>query len=300
MDSISGLISIAKTKSVKRLVVASAEDLTVLMAVQKAFDEGFISPILIGNKQKILDICNNNGIVATNFEIINEPDPALTTYKAVALINAGQADILMKGLISTATLLKAVIAKDNGLRKSQILSHFAIFESKCYHKIFGISDAAMNIAPTLEEKILILNNAVGVMCKLGIEVPKVAILAPVETVSDKIESTMHAAMITIMNKRGQIKNCIVDGPLSFDNIISSGAAQHKGITSEVAGDADIIIVPDLDCGNALYKSLIFMGGTISAAIVAGAKVPIVLTSRSDLEYNKFMSIAFAAALDKVP
>jgi phosphate butyryltransferase len=297
MNSISELVNIAKTKSVKRLVVACAEDAAVLQAVQNAVNEGMVSPILIGNKQKIVDICNSISLNVTNIEIIDEPDSAKTAYKAVGLINAGNADILMKGLLSTANLLKAVITKDNGLRKSQILSHFALFESKYYHKIFGVSDAAMNIAPTLEEKIHILNNAVDVMHRLGNAMPKVALLSPVETISEKIESTVHAAMITMMNKRNQIKGCIVDGPLSLDNIVSTEAAQHKGITSDVAGDADIIIVPELDCGNALYKSLIFMGGAISAAIVAGAKVPIVLTSRADSAYNKFISIAFAAALE---
>lgn len=297
MNSLLDLVTIAKTKCVKRLVVACAEDEAVLQAVQNAYKEGFITPILIGNKKKIIDICKNIGINVANDEIIDEPDPVLTAYKAVGLINAGKADILMKGLLSTAMLLKAVITKDNGLRKSQILSHFALFESKHYHKIFGISDAAMNIAPTLDEKIHILNNAVDVMHKLGITVPKVAILAPVETISEKIESTVHASMITMMNKRNQIKGCIVDGPLSLDNIVSTEAAKHKGIISEVAGDADIIIVPALDCGNALYKSLIFMSGAQSAAVVAGAKVPIVLTSRADSEHNKYLSIAFAAALE---
>jgi phosphate butyryltransferase len=297
MNSLAELVTIAKTKCVKRLVVACAEDAAVLQSVQKASKEGFITPILIGNKQKIIEICNNLGINSANVEIIDEPEPALTAYKAVALINAGKADILMKGLLSTAMLLKAVITKDNGLRKAQILSHFALFESKFYHKIFGISDAAMNIAPTFEEKIHILNNAVDVMHKLGVSTPKVAILCPVETISEKIESTVHASMITVMNKRNQIKGCIVDGPLSLDNIVSSEAAKHKSIVSEVAGDADIIIVPELDCGNALYKSLIFMGGAMSAAVVAGAKVPIVLTSRADSEHNKFLSIAFAAALE---
>ena len=297
MNFLAELVTIAKTKCVKRLVVACAEDSAVLKAVQNASKEGFITPILIGNKQKINDLCNSLGINLANVEIIDEPEPALTAYKAVALINAGKADILMKGLLSTSMLLKAVITKDNGLRKAQILSHFALFESKFYHKIFGISDAAMNIAPTFEEKIHILNNAVDVMHRLGVSTPKVAILSPVETISEKIESTVHASMITVMSKRNQIKGCIVDGPLSLDTIISTEAAKHKGIVSEVAGEADIIIVPELDCGNSLYKSLIFMGGAMSAAVVAGAKVPIVLTSRADSEHNKFLSIAFAAALE---
>ena len=190
-----------------------------------------------------------------------------------------------------------MIAKDNGLRKSAVLSHFALFESKFYHKILGVTDAAMNIAPTFEEKINILNNAVEIMHKLGYSFPKVALIAPVETINDKIESTIHAAMLTMMYKRKQLTGCIVDGPLSLDNAVSLEASKHKGIVSEVAGDADIVMVPELNSGNVLYKSLIFLGGAISAAIVTGAKVPIVLTSRADSEHSKLMSIAFAAALE---
>jgi phosphate butyryltransferase len=297
MNSLSDLVNIAKTKPSKRLVVAAAEDLTVLKAIQNAVNAGIISPILIGNRQKIIDICKTIGFETANFEIIDEPDPAAAPYKAVGLINAGKADILMKGIISTATLVRSVIAKDNGLRKSQTLSHFALFESKFYHKIFGVSDAALNIAPTFDEKVNIIVNAVELMHKLGNSNPKVALLAPVETISEKIESTIHAALLTMMNKRNQIKGCILDGPLSLDNAISSEAAKHKGIVSDVAGDADIIIVPDLDCGNALYKSLLFLGGAKSAAIVLGAKVPIVLTSRADTEDNKLLSIALAASLE---
>jgi phosphate butyryltransferase len=297
MNFLSDLVNIAKTKPSKRLVVAAAEDLTVLKAIQNAVNAGIISPILIGNRQKIIDICKTIGFEVNNFEIIDEPDPAATPYKAVGLINSGKADILMKGIISTATLIRSVIAKDNGLRKSQTLSHFALFESKFYHKIFGVSDAALNIAPTFDEKVNIIVNAVELMHKLGNSNPKVALLAPVETISEKIESTIHAALLTMMNKRNQIKGCILDGPLSLDNAISSEAAKHKGIVSDVAGDADIIIVPDLDCGNALYKSLLFLGGAKSAAIVLGAKVPIVLTSRADTEDNKLLSIALAASLE---
>ncbi len=297
MKSLSELITIAKTKPIHKLVVAAADDLTVLKAVQNAVIEEIIHPILIGSEQKILNICHDIGFDVAGYEIIDESDPTKSVQKAVELINKGKANILMKGLVSTSTILKAVISKDNGLRKSAVLSHFALFESKFYHKILGVTDAAMNIAPTFEEKISILNNAVEIMHKLGNSFPKVALIAPVETINDKIESTIHAAMLTMMYKRKQLTGCIVDGPLSLDNAVSLEAAKHKGIVSEVAGDTDIVMVPELNSGNILYKSLIFLGGALSAAIVAGAKVPIVLTSRADSEHSKLMSIAFAAALE---
>jgi phosphate butyryltransferase len=202
----------------------------------------------------------------------------------------------MKGLVSTAPLLKAVLNKEEGLRKGNTLSHFALIESPNYHKLFGVTDAAMNIAPEFHEKVDILNNAVDVFHGLGKENPKVAVLGPLEVVNPKIDSTAHAAMLAKMNNRGQIKNCLVDGPFAVDNAVSKEAAEHKGIYSEVAGDADILMTPELNSGNILYKTLMFMGGCTSAAVIMGAKVPVVLTSRADTEKSKMMSIALAAAM----
>jgi phosphate butyryltransferase len=295
MQSLSELIAIAKAKPVQRLVIAAADDTTVLKAAKDAVNKGFISPLLVGNKQKILDICKQIDF-DKGLEIIDEPDSGKSCYKAVDIINEGKADILMKGLVTTATLLKAVLDKNSGIVKNNLLSHFALFESKYYHKLFGVTDVAMNIAPTFEEKVSILSNAVVIMHTLGNNNPKVALLAPVETVNTKIESTVHASMLTMMNKRNQIKGCIVDGPLSLDNAVSHEASVHKGIISDVAGDADILMVPELNSGNILYKSLIFLGGASTAAVITGAKVPIVLTSRADSEETKLLSIAFAAAL----
>ena len=202
----------------------------------------------------------------------------------------------MKGLVSTAPLLKAVLNKANGLRKAPTLSHFAIIESPYYHKLLGITDAGMNIAPEFDEKVNIINNSIEVFHRLGNMNPKVAIIGPLEMVNPKIESTMHAAMLTVMNQRGQIKGCIIDGPFAIDNAISSKAAEHKGIKSEVAGDADILVAPELNSGNILYKALMFMGGCTSAAVIMGERVPIVLTSRADTDKSKMMSIALAAAM----
>ncbi len=297
MKHLTDIIALARAKGKRRLVIAAADDDTVLKSVQSVVNDGYILPIFIGNKQRIIKIGNDIGFDVSQFRIIDELNPEATAKIAVSLINHDEADILMKGLIGTAPLLKAVVDKENGLRKNNMMSHFTLFESQHYHKLFGAADVAMNIAPTLEEKIYILKNSVEVMHKLGVNNPKVAIVAPVETINEKIESTVHAALLTVMNRRKQITGCIVDGPLALDNAISAEATSHKQIVSEVAGDADLLLVPDLDSGNILYKSLIFMGGALSAAIVTGAKVPIVLTSRAATEESKVMSIALAAALE---
>ena len=297
MKYLSDIVQLAKSKGIRRLVVAAADDDTVLKAVRHVVNEGYIKPVLIGNKQEIIKICQDIDFKVDGIEIIDESVPAEISRIAVSIVQQGKADIIMKGLISTGVLLKAVVDKENGLRKGNLLSHFTLFESKYYHKLLAATDVAMNIAPTLEEKTHILNNAVEVMHNLGVSIPKVAVVTPVETINEKIESTVHAALLTVMNKRGQIRGCIVDGPLALDNAISAEATAHKKIISDVAGDADILLVPDLNSGNILYKSLMFMGEALSAAIVTGAKVPIVLTSRAASEQSKIVSIALAAALD---
>ena len=202
----------------------------------------------------------------------------------------------MKGLVSTGILLKAVLNKEYGLRTGSILSHVAIFESPFYHKLLGVTDAAMNVDPSLEDKIGIINNAVKVFHKLGNPNPKVAIVGSVETINPKMEATMHAATISMMNYRKQITGCIIDGPLAIDNAVSKKSSELKNITSDVAGDVDLILAPDIDGANILYKSLNFLGGATAAAVIMGAKVPIVLTSRADSEKSKFLSIALAAII----
>jgi len=297
LKSLSDLITIAKQKTKRRLAVAAAADKPVMEAVKNILHENIIEPIFVGNKVNIEKVSKEINFDLSNIEIVEEPDPVNASIKAVSLIREGKADILMKGLVPTATLLKAVLDKENGLRKGDTLSHFAFIESPYYHKLLGITDAAMNIAPDFNEKVDILKNAIEVFHRLGNDNPKVAVIGPLEVVNPKIESTVHGAMLTMMNKRKQITGCIVDGPFAIDNAVSKEAAEHKGIVSEVAGDADIIITPELNCGNILYKSLNFLGGGISAAVIMGAIVPIVLTSRADSEKSKMMSIALAAAME---
>ncbi len=291
------LIGIAKSKEMRKVAVAAAADAHVLGAVKDAMNEGIVFPILVGDETKINQMVDDLKMDRTKFEIVNEPNDVKACQKAVSLIREGKAQFLMKGLVTTAVILKAVLDKENGLRTGSTLSHFALFESPYYHKLLGVTDSAMNIAPEFEDKISIVNNAVAAMRGIGIEKPRVAILGPVEVVNPKIESTVHAAMLTMMNKRGQIKNCVIDGPFALDNTISKEACEQKGIQSEVGGNADVLVAPDLNATNILYKSLNFLGGATCAAVIMGAKVPIVLTSRADSERAKLLSIAFAAAMN---
>lgn len=296
LKALSELIDIAKNKETRRIAVAAAGDKAVLEAIKVATVDGIVQPILVGNKEKIEQIALEIGFDLQNIRIIDESDPVKAAIVAVSLIKNGEADILMKGHVATAPLLKAVLDKENGLRKGSTLSHFALFESQFYHKLFGVTDAAMNIAPEFNDKVAIVNNAVEAMRGIGVETPKVAIVAPLEVVNPKIESTIHASMLTVMNSRKQITNCIIDGPFAIDNCVSKAAAEHKGIVSPVAGDTDILVAPDLNSSNILYKTLVFLGGASAASVIMGAQVPIVLTSRADTDKAKLLSIALAAAM----
>ena len=296
LQKLDQLIDIAKNKETRRLAVAAAADEHVLEAVKSAVEAGIVKPILVGETEAIRKIAAKINFDLTGIEIIEEANPVKASVIAVALIKEGKAEILMKGLVATAPLLKAVLDKEKGLRKGGTLSHFALFETPFYHKLLGVTDAAMNVAPEFNDKVAILNNSVDAMHGLGIANPKVAVIGPLEVVNPKIESTVHAAMLTLMNNRKQITGCIVDGPFALDNAVSKEAAEHKGIVSTVAGDADILMGPELNACNILYKSLNFLGGATSAAVIMGATVPIVLTSRADTEKAKFLSIAMAAAM----
>ena len=202
----------------------------------------------------------------------------------------------MKGLVQTGDLLRGVLDKEKGLPVERLLSHVALFQSPYYHKVFCVTDVAMNIAPDLKAKVKILNNAVSVFHQLGIENPKVAVAAAVEYVNPKMEATVHASEIKKMNVEGEIKGCVVDGPLAIDIVFNKDAAVHKGIKGEVAGDCDIVLMPDIEAGNMVYKTLNFIGGAKSASIITGASVPIVLTSRSDDDKTKLLSIALASLM----
>jgi phosphate butyryltransferase len=293
---LSEILEMAKDQTSEKLVVAAAEDLHVLQAVLQAREEDIILPLLVGDSDRILEICRQNELAVEDIPILDEKDPASCCEIAIDLIRQGEASILMKGRVSTAPLLKAVLDKERGLRKNELLSHAAIFEVPSYHKLITITDAAMNLEPGLQEKAAIIENAVEMLHRIGLREPRVGVLAPIETVNPKIQSTVDARDLRDMNRDGRIKGCLVDGPFAMDNAVSREAALQKGIQSEVAGDADILLAPDLNSGNILYKTLIFLAQSISAAVVMGASAPIVLTSRADAEQSKLMSIALAAVL----
>ncbi len=280
----------------KKIVVAAADDTLVLRAIKKAREIGIIIPILVGDKSKIFELSKEVNFDLSNVEIVDQPDQVKACKVAVEIIKKGQANILMKGLVTTSILLEAVIDKDKGLVEGKLINHFAFFQLSTYHKLLAITDAAMNIKPNFKKKAEILRNSVNVLVKLGYEMPKVAIVCPVEVVNSKIESTIHAARLTLLNKKDMLSNCLVFRPLALDSAISKEAALHKGIQNEVAGDADLLLTPNLDSGNILYKAINFLSGGKSAAIVTGARVPIVLTSRADSEESKLYSIALAACL----
>lgn len=294
MKNFEFLFEKAKSGIRRKLIIAAAEDDNVLLSVKNAVENNIIEPIFVGNKAKINQLAEEIEFNISNFELIHEENPPKSAAIAVEEIRKGNAQILMKGYVQTADFLRAILNKENGLRASDLLSHIGLFEIPTYHKVIGLTDAAQNIAPDLNEKITIIKNAINVFHRLGIEKPKVALLAAVETVNPKMPATLDAATITMMNKRGQIKGCIIDGPLAFDNAVSKEAAEHKGIISDVAGDVDLLVAPDIEAGNVLYKSFTYFAGGTVAAIVLGAAVPVVLTSRADSDRSKLSSIALAA------
>jgi phosphate butyryltransferase len=291
------LVNMAAQKGRRTLIVAVAQDKDVLLAVKSASDAGIIKPLLVGDPDEIKTAAKDAGFDILGIDIFPVADKQQACNMAAGMARDNKGSILMKGNVTTGMLMKAVLDKGNGLMTGSLLSHIAFFESPYYHKLICVTDAALNISPDLQEKAGIINNAVDALHRLGVALPKVGILAAVETVNPKMEATIHAAMLVAMQKRNQIRGCLIDGPLALDNAVSGEAAHHKGIVSDVAGDADILLAPDITSGNILYKSLIFLGGAVTAAMIVGASVPVVLTSRSDSDKSKFLSIALAAAME---
>ena len=282
----------------KKLVLAASEDAHSLNAVVRAAEQDIIRLVLVGDKEKTAGMAEILELDISKFEFIEASSPVEAVTKSVKIVHDGKADILMKGKVGTSDMLRSILSKDYGLRTGKLLSHFAYFEVETYHKLIGVTDVAMNIAPSLTEKISILNNSVKILNSLGIEKPKVAVLGAVEKVNTEMGATLDAALLSKMNQRDQTLNCIVDGPLAFDNAISVESARHKEIKSDVAGDTDLLLMPDIEVGNVLYKSLVFFARAKVASMIVGASAPIVLTSRSDSEQAKFDSILLAAVVAK--
>jgi len=266
---------------------------TALAGAIDAGTQGLIVPILVGPAATIREIAKAKGIDLGSTEIVDVSGSQASAAKAVALVREGKAELLMKGSLHSDEVLSAVIARETGLRTGRRLSHVFLMDVPSYHKVLLITDAAINIAPTLEDKVDICQNAIDLARTFGVERPKVAILAAVETVNSKMPATLDAAALCKMAERGQIKGGLLDGPLAFDNAISREAARMKGITSEVAGDPDILLAPDLEAGNMMAKQLSFLANADSAGLVLGARVPVILTSRADSLRSRIASCAVA-------
>lgn len=293
MKKFEEILKLAKKNGAKKISVAFAQDEEVLRAVKAAVNENICIPILVGDKEKIEEISKEIKFDLNNIEIIDEKDGNEAARKAVELVSSGKADIVMKGLIDTSIILKAVLDKEIGLRTGNILSHAAVFSIEKYHKLLIITDAAMNIAPNADEKRQILENTLKLAYSLGIENPKVAAICAKEKVSSKMQATVDAQELVNMQNEGKITGCIIEGPYALDNAISKESAQIKGIDGKVAGDADILLMPNIEAGNVLYKSLTYFSDSENAGIILGAKAPIVLTSRADSDIAKLNSIALA-------
>jgi phosphotransacetylase len=273
--------------------VAHPCETSALTGAVEAAQLKLIAPILVGPADKIRETAKAAGVDLGSLEIVNTPHSHDSAEVAVSLVREGRAEVLMKGSLHTDELLSAVVSREKGLRTGRRISHAFLMDVPTYHKALIVTDAAINIAPTLEDKVDICQNAIDLAISLGVKTPKVAILAAVETVTSKMPATIDAAALCKMADRGQIVGGLVDGPLAFDNAISKEAAKTKGIVSEVAGDPDILLAPDLEAGNILAKQLSFLANADSAGLVLGTRVPVILTSRADSVRSRIGSCAVA-------
>ncbi len=293
MKSFNEILTQIKAEGSKRIIaVAAAEDEPVLRAVVKAKEEGLCDAILVGDQEKINKIMMEEGFLSS-FRIIHEENPKEAAMIAASLVREKEADILMKGLVDSKSLLQAVLHKEKGLSTGNLISHVSVFEVPGFERLLFITDAAMNIDPDLMEKKKILENAVGFIRTIGIDCPKVAVICAVEVVNGAMQATLDAAALAKMNDRGQIRNCLVDGPLALDNALSLEAAEHKKIKSAVAGQADLFLMPNIESGNVLYKALAFATKSKTGGVLIGASAPVVMTSRADSFESKLNSMALA-------
>jgi phosphate butyryltransferase len=288
------LLSKLKEVTKKKVSVAVAQDEPVLEAIKAAKERGIADAILVGDQAKIRELADKIGMDLKEYDLINEPDPKKAALYAVELVAKGKADMVMKGLVDTATFLRSVLNKEVGLRTGKLMSHVAVFEIEGIDRLIYLTDAAFNTYPDLKAKIDILNNSVKVAHACGLELPKVAPICAVEVVNPDMPATIDAALLAKMNDRGQIKGCIVDGPLAFDNALSEEAAHHKNVTGPVAGKADIFLLPNIETANVMYKCLTMTSRSRNGGILVGTAAPVILTSRADSFETKVNSIALAA------
>jgi len=296
-NSFADIVAKVKECGKKKIAVAAAQDDAVLEAVHEAKEMGIADAVLVGDEAKIREIAASMNMDLSGYEIIDEPDMAQAALKAVKLAHDGEVDMYMKGLVDTKNFLKSVLDKEVGLRTGSALSHVAVFEIEGFDRLLFLTDVAFMTYPTLEDKVDIINNTVPVVKACGVECPKIAPLAAVEVVNPKMPCTVEAAELTKMNEEGKITGCIIDGPLSLDIAVDPEAARHKGATNRrVAGDADVLLFPDIHAGNVVYKTITHMCNMKNGGILTGTKVPVILTSRSDTFETKVNSIALAAVV----
>lgn len=282
----------------KRVVVAAAADLHTLEGVSSACDRGIIDATLVGDKKKILDIISDEKLKLGNAEIIDEADNEKAAKKSVELIRNGKGDFLMKGKLQTAELMREVVNKDCGLKTDHIMSHVGLFQIPAYHKLLVITDGGMIISPDVNQKKQIIDNAVDVLKQIGIPLPKVAVLCATEVENPKMPASVDAAELKRLNEEGKIKDCIVEGPISFDLMFDKESAKTKGYNSPVTGETDICLMPDMTAGNLVAKAMMCMASAKMAGIIVGASVPIVLVSRGATSEEKYLSLVMAAAVAK--
>ena len=296
LETFDTIFELAKQNGKKRFSVAGAEGTEVLKAIGEARKIDLMQPVLFGRESSIREMSEELDVPLSDIEIVNCDTPDQVAERSVQLIADGSADVLMKGMVSSPLLLKQVLRKENNLRTGRLLSHIAIMDIPAYHKLIGMSDGGMVPRPDLKQKIQILENALDVLSRLGIQAPKVAVLAANEKVSENLPETVDAAEIVRIAGTGRFGDAIVDGPISLDMAFSDEAAKIKKVQSQVAGDPDLLLMPDMACGNIFAKGLVYMAGMIISGIIVGAKMPIVLVSRAEKTETLVRSIALACAV----
>lgn len=299
MKSFADIVEEAKKCPPKKVAIAVAQDGEVVEAARECQENGIANAVLVGDADEIARIAGERGIDISNFEVINEPEIDDAVRKAVQMVHSGEADMVMKGAVQSQIVLRAVLDKNIGLRTGKVLSHVAVFESPGYNRLMLMTDAGMNIKPTFIQKVDMVKNAVSVAKSLRIDNPKVAIIAHMELVNPDMTSSVDAGMLSKMAERGQIKDCIVDGPLALDLALSKESARAKGVKSSVAGQADILVLDNIDAANVLYKALVFLGGAKITGLIVGASAPVILTSRADSSEAKLVSVAIGVLMANV-
>jgi phosphate butyryltransferase len=290
------LLEAAKSQKKMKIVVAAAHDEDVIKGVNQAKEMGIAEPVLVGDKAKIISIMDGLRIPNREFEIVDEPDLIQAAKKSVKLVREGKGDFLMKGILQTADIMRAVLDKEEGLRTDNLISHVMVYEVPTYNKLLYLTDGGMNVAPDLSQKVQILENAIKVCKAMKMERIFASCIAGAETVNPKIPATVDAKAIEDMKDKWEEMNVVVQGPVALDLAISSEACAHKGFKGEGGGKADILLVPYYEVGNALGKSMTYFAGAKSAGIIMGAKVPIVLVSRADSSESKLLSIALGSVI----